>query len=399
MAPHKLNKAQLAVLRWIAEGSPEDVMEGHIHRTSAAALRSRGLVKTSGRGRTWSSQITPEGCSYLDAIATGAGGINSDVKTSQEAVKPPARSKPVKRPKIQAPKFAPPKDLRGAHPLVIATREAVSGSDTMRDGRIWLGPRAGVAHLVLSRPLLRRALLVLHGLTREVIKRGWDLVSYGKTSYGAKPGIAIEIRGDRYPVEIHELLESLPFTEADIAAWRTEETWLLENRDDRMPPRHLKPKRATGRLRLLLPTGYGGGRASWTEGPRGPIESKLPSVLRTLAARAEARERSAIEAARHREERRREQEAEEARARRIDIENARVGRLIAEAKAWHRSEDIRSYLGTLEQKLPDLDGEEHAPCRRVVCLGQGLGGLVRPDPEHLTDRGSQRGVRPGPLKR
>jgi hypothetical protein len=354
MAPHKLNTAQLAVLRWIAEGSPADVMEGHVHRTSAAALRSRGLVKTSGRGRTWSSQITPEGRSYLEAIATDSGGVDSDAKASQEVAKPP-RSRPVKRPKIQVPKFAPPRDLRGAHPLVIATREAASGADAMRDVRIRLGPRAGVAHLVLSRPLLRRALLALHGLTREAIKRGWDIVPYGE-----KPGIAIEIRGHSYPVEVHEQWESLPFTEADIVAWRTEETWLFENRDDRMPPRHLKPKRATGRLRLLLPTDYGGGRASWTEGPRGPIESKVPSVLRTLAARAEARERSAIEAARHREERQREREAQEARARRIEIENARVGRLIAEAKGWRRSEDIRSYLGRLEHKLPALDGEERA---------------------------------------
>jgi hypothetical protein len=304
--------------------------------------------------------MTPEGRSYLEAIATDSGGVDSDAKASQEVAKPPPRSRPVKRPKIQAPKFAPPRGLRGAHPLVIATRDAASGSDAVLDGRIWLGPRVGVAHLVLSRPLLRRALLVLHGLTREAIKRGWDVVPYGETSHGAKPGIAIEIRGHSYPVEVHELWESLPFTEADIAAWRTEETWLFENRDDRMPPRHLKPKRATGKLRLLLPTSYGGGRASWTEGPRGPIESKVPSVLRTLAARAEAEERSAIEAARYREERQREREAQEARARRIEVENARAGRLIAEAKAWHRSEDIRSYLSRLEQKLPALDGEERA---------------------------------------
>jgi hypothetical protein len=48
MAPQKLNKAQITVLRWIAEGSPEDVMQGHTHRTSAAALHSRenwGMIR------------------------------------------------------------------------------------------------------------------------------------------------------------------------------------------------------------------------------------------------------------------------------------------------------------------------------------------------------------------
>jgi hypothetical protein len=45
-----LNDKQFAVLRLVAAGCPNGVMQGESHKVSAAALRSRGLVRTSGRG-------------------------------------------------------------------------------------------------------------------------------------------------------------------------------------------------------------------------------------------------------------------------------------------------------------------------------------------------------------
>jgi hypothetical protein len=57
----KLNETQLAVLRWIADGSRAGAMEGYGYRISAAALRSRGLIKISGLSTTWRARITPAG--------------------------------------------------------------------------------------------------------------------------------------------------------------------------------------------------------------------------------------------------------------------------------------------------------------------------------------------------
>jgi hypothetical protein len=373
---YKLNDAQLAVLRWVADGSPEDVMEGYSHRLSAAALRSRGLIKISGRGPTWRAQITADGESFLSEIAEaarrteearsaskGAVGPSEDVQvgeaTGHAVPEPPGSAVSSQPAQAEIPKFVLPKDLRGAHPLVIATREAASGLRAEPDGRLQIGAEEGVAHLVLSRPLLRRALLLLHGLTRESIKRGWSVVSCSGARRDTRPGIAIEIRGHSYPVEVHELTETLPFTEAEIEAWRTEWKWDLERRAGQMPPPQHKRKQGTGRLRLQSPNGYGGGRASWAEGPRSSFEDRLQEVFETLEERADADDQEAIERARIREERRVEQEAQEVRARRIRIENARVERLVAETKAWRRSEDIRSYVAELEQKLGDLDGDEH----------------------------------------
>jgi hypothetical protein len=71
-----LNDTQIAVLRWIADDRPDGVMDGVSHRVSAAALRSRGLVRTSGRGSTWTAVITIAGKEYLERLE-GVGCTNS----------------------------------------------------------------------------------------------------------------------------------------------------------------------------------------------------------------------------------------------------------------------------------------------------------------------------------
>ena len=69
MAQRKtLTEKQVNVLRWISEGCPEGVWTDDFHRISAAALRGRGLVKTKGRGSTWTATITPAGQEYLEQV-------------------------------------------------------------------------------------------------------------------------------------------------------------------------------------------------------------------------------------------------------------------------------------------------------------------------------------------
>jgi hypothetical protein len=63
-----LNDAQVAVLRWIADGSPAGVMEGYAHRISASALRSRALVRIFGRGETWRAELTDRGREQLGRL-------------------------------------------------------------------------------------------------------------------------------------------------------------------------------------------------------------------------------------------------------------------------------------------------------------------------------------------
>src|SRR5437867_8954566 len=63
-----LNDAQVAVLRWIAAGSPPGVMDGYTHRISASALRTRALVRIFGRGETWRAELTDRGREQLSRL-------------------------------------------------------------------------------------------------------------------------------------------------------------------------------------------------------------------------------------------------------------------------------------------------------------------------------------------
>jgi hypothetical protein len=70
---HVLNEKQRGVLRWVAEGCPDGVMSGYTHRVSAAALRSRGLLRVTGRGPTWHAEVTDAGRTLLDELGRGSG--------------------------------------------------------------------------------------------------------------------------------------------------------------------------------------------------------------------------------------------------------------------------------------------------------------------------------------
>jgi hypothetical protein len=60
-----LNARQFDVLRWIADGCPKDVMQGHTYKTTAVALQGRRLVEVSKRGGQWQATITDAGVHYL----------------------------------------------------------------------------------------------------------------------------------------------------------------------------------------------------------------------------------------------------------------------------------------------------------------------------------------------
>lgn len=63
-----LTEQQVSILRWIDDGCPADDEPSISRRISAAALRRRGLVSISGRGRSWSARLTADGRNYLKAV-------------------------------------------------------------------------------------------------------------------------------------------------------------------------------------------------------------------------------------------------------------------------------------------------------------------------------------------
>jgi hypothetical protein len=170
-------------------------------------------------------------------------------------------------------------------------------------------------------------------------------------------------------LELVEMIDRVPLTDAEIAKWRRDNESRFRYRfDDKEPqPPKTKPQ-ANGRLRIQLSGGYHGhGNSTWSEGPRaGALGTQLPSVLRELedraaedAARAERRRLEEVE-------RERERERALHRQRLAEIEQARAERLFNGAALWRRVEDARSYIAALRTRLDDLDPSERERIERWI---------------------------------
>jgi hypothetical protein len=140
-----------------------------------------------------------------------------------------------------------------------------------------------------------------------------------------------------------------------------------------MPPPQRKRKEPTGTLRVVLPNGYGGGRASWTDSPRS-LNGSLSDVFRSLEERVVADDLAAENARRRREEFEREQRLHAERARLARIEEARATRAEAEINAWRQARALTDYAATLRQRLPELADAER---ERIEAWCQWLEGRAR----------------------
>jgi hypothetical protein len=100
------------------------------------------------------------------------------------------------------------------------------------------------------------------------------VVPYREEDRRGARGIVIKVGDHSYPVELNELTEQLPLTREEIVAWRRRAQLGHDGRVSESPPAQLWRRRGTGRLRLALPNGYRGGRASWCDGPRGLLEAR-----------------------------------------------------------------------------------------------------------------------------
>jgi hypothetical protein len=251
-------------------------------------------------------------------------------------------------------------ELRRPHPFITATRQAASGLRPLEDGRVSVGGKQGVIWMTVTREQLRRALLVAQAIFKEAERRGYSVEAIKKNSYGHHAGVAVVIRGHAYAIEITELQDKVPMTPDELTEWDRQEAAKHYYEWQKKPERPTTKKVPNGYLRISLPSSYNGARNNFSEGPRGAIERRLPTLFEELERRAEADDRQAEEW-RRREEERRIQEAQQAERERLQrVESARVERLKNGIASWRLAQETREYVAALRERLPDLSPEDVA---------------------------------------
>lgn len=403
-----LTQRQVAILRWIADGCPDGVMDGDSHRISAAALRGRGLVGTSGHGPTWTAEITEAGREYLtrvdgpdppaprqanvsvtqqlinDVVAAGGSlrvprkrwydrdGVDYEnrVRLAERHRKVPAGNRLVVSTISDELEIklvdAPDCDARVDLVPVVVPRRVSRYHAAARQFR----DRAE-RHEV-SRDLVPRATRIVHAIAIEAERRGWAVRApgasengYGRMSWaGAKDGhLRILAEDQEFWLRLKEEgVRTRGTWEEEVTRYRhvsRDDPWYR----DRDLPSGPYDAEAAGQLKLELFCSqywiFGGRQSRWSDRQSWQLEERLPHLLREIAERiAEAKRiaeekrvaaKKAAEAARRKtEERERQWHILMDQARTRLVEADRAARLRAQAEAWRQADELRRYCDALE---------------------------------------------------
>lgn len=160
------NALQLSVLRWVADGSPDGVMDDYAHRVSAAALRARGLLRVSGRGPTWHAELTPDGHALLSRHAEASTGGMHD---------PPQPRVNEQLPKTEQLVAAVTRTGLGASPVPVPSRVRNHHAAAR-------GFRDQTYVHEISRKTLPRAVRIVHGFANEIDRRGHRIAQASQAS-------------------------------------------------------------------------------------------------------------------------------------------------------------------------------------------------------------------------
>nr|WP_241670849.1 hypothetical protein [Streptomyces lavendulae] len=241
-----------------------------------------------------------------------------------------------------------PEVLDRPHPLVRATRKVLGRSQGTADTR----GRAEVIPLHVSRPLVDRALRIMHAFLTEAESRGYTAEPKTDLERGeAVHTLAIVIRGRAFPLALTELTTKVPH-----------QPTAQELRHKERNPWTRLPKydeEFNGRLALGAPAknwySY-----SYSDGARWTLESRLGLLLQDLEHRAAEAERRDREQELLEAERRRRWYAAISQAREQQIEQHRAKFLTGQVGVWQRVVEIRAFCQAARDRTsstPLLDGE------------------------------------------
>jgi hypothetical protein len=247
-------------------------------------------------------------------------------------------NEPAAAPRI--PSVDVPARLHRPHPLIAATRaqmETLPVVDGLLDGR----RLCGVLRMHDSRPQLRRALRIGHGLFLASGLHGFEI------RVGAGGGVCIAVKSHEYELLFVEEMDSKPHTPAPAElAYRERNPWRSIPSHDRFP---------SGRLQLRLPERFNRERHSWADRQRWMLEDKLGDVLVAIKRRAAVDEERRLEREQQARERREAWERAIERATEKVIEAHRVEVLKQRVAAWRVADDIQAWVAATRSAVADLE--------------------------------------------
>ena len=411
MAQRKtLTEGQVEVLRWIADGCPAGDAEDDFRRISAAALRNRGLVVTSGRGRTWTAEITHAGRAYiadvdgpnpplprqanvsvttqlLDEVIAAGGvlrvprkrwdepdGVDYErrARLAQRSGKVPVGKRltasVVSRDEVELELVDAPAQT-GARPelaSIVVPDKVARYHETARQFRDRTDRHE------VSRALLARATRLVHAVAMEAERRGWSGQAslefkngYGRSSWtGTKDGhIQIAAGSCSFWLRIQEEgVRTRGPWEEDVRRYRNVSSSSLLYRDRDVPTGPYDAD-ANGRLKAELHSSqswlFSGRQSRWADRSSWTLEERLPHLFREIEERvveaAFAAEQERVEAEREADAARRAAEERERmwrvlmrQAEERLVESNCADQLLEQSNSWHRAEALRRYCDAME---------------------------------------------------
>jgi hypothetical protein len=416
-----LSDRQAAVLAWVRDGCVEGVWPDQTHKSTAAALKNRGLITVSRRGGRWSAQLTEQGRAALDtgtftqrradAPIAPAAGTSSAVATARLEILDLLErlsAEPVLH--VVSPSMEVRAAYRRAMSRAITSGQVPAGHVLRHSGRDSgdmiirlvptppetethppLAPVPIPEQLEQPHPVVRalleatpvggsvhtqqRAMRVLHGVAVEAERRGWQFSDH----VGVDGGFRIEVGPDAFDFLLVEETEQVTvIPDEDLAAAKYD--W------QRLPTS--TETVASGRLALELHERYRYRPLRWADRKRWTLDQKLPEVFRHIeeAARAAAEARDHVRADAEARRRTWEEAVDAARGRFIVALNRE--RIAEQVRARRQAIDMRDYAA----ELTDLAGSTEGAERRAAILGWAE--LVSAEADRLDPLLAEDGLRP-----
>lgn len=365
MARKPLNPRQVEVLQWIADGCPDRVWPDFTYKHTAVALQGRRLVRVSKRGG-WHAEITDDGRYYLAHDEYPGEPQRANRAAVGRRIQRPNRSKPRDTPMPAAasempgapepePSASVDQPTEAAHPAIgvpVALRNPHPAVAALRDAK---------GRLDMTASVRGRALRVLQALAVAAEAKGYRVEvvkpqrnGYGRVWYDSKDHLVIDTGETREGVRI--------FQQTDRSTHVLTATEIKEAGDRwaRKPPKYdYAPNEY---LRIELERTWGGGQRSWSEGPRGPIDRKLPAVLEEITRRHERSKERRLQAEMERLEREHQWHVVHERAKVLLQEHHRAEVLVKQADDGHRAGQLRAYVEAMRERASAIadDGERVA---------------------------------------